>query len=78
MKRLNLNKVFDLKHKLELLIAFGTGTVVGFSAGFASRVLSKLLEKDGTVVDSTEKAGLSQNKAEELKEELENTPAVPV
>lgn len=80
MKRLNLFKVFDLKHKLDLLIAFGTGTVVGFSAGVASKLLDKLLTEESQTEDDSkpQEAGISQQKAEKLKEKLDNTPVIPV
>lgn len=77
MKKINLFKVFDLKHKFDLLIAFGTGTVVGFSAGVASKVLDKLLEGESKSDDGSEQAGISRQKAKRLKEELDNTPVVP-
>lgn len=78
MKKLNLFKVFDLKHKFDLLIAFGTGTVVGFSAGIASKVLDRLLAGESKTDCNSEQAGISRQKAEKLKEELDNTPVVPV
>ncbi|MCB9472095.1 MAG: hypothetical protein R3C24_02360 [Cyanobacteriota/Melainabacteria group bacterium] len=69
-----LFKVFDVKHKVELLIAFATGTMVGFSAGVASKVLNKLLE---VADDGEPETGISKRKAEKLKDELENQPVVP-
>ncbi|HMO19632.1 MAG TPA: hypothetical protein PKC98_01540 [Candidatus Melainabacteria bacterium] len=78
LKKLNLFKVFDLKHKFDLLIAFGTGTVVGFSAGIASKVLDRLLAGESKTDCNSEQAGISRQKAEKLKEELDNTPVVPV
>lgn len=78
MKKLNLFKVFDLKHKFDLLIAFGTGTVVGFSAGIASKVLDRLLAGESKTDCNSEQTGISRQKAEKLKEELDNTPVVPV
>lgn len=79
LKKLNLFKVFDLKHKFDLLIAFGTGTVVGFSAGVASKVLDKLLEGERKSEENSKphQSGISQQKAEKLKDELDNTPVVP-
>lgn len=74
MKMLNL--IGSLKSKVDLLFAFASGAVVGYSAGVGIKVLDKVLDCRSDSKAGSE-TGISRARAEDLKESLENEPSSP-